>query len=177
MSFLLCDQFDLQREAIFAIVNAYKNNNFLQHLSTNRDILMRLIELLNAPDPEVVLYSMSILSSAALHCGALDVCTELGMMDVLDEIQYRSGSEEVRRLASGLSDEIFAKQDEEDAAGNNATGFGANSSESEYFDGHPAVIRGVREAVKPAWMSAGTFTGTASSTSNTNTSTYHLHDG
>ena len=32
-------------------------------------------------------------------------------MDVLDEIQYRSGNEDVRRLASTLTDEIFAEDE------------------------------------------------------------------
>ena len=147
-SFLLCDQFDLQREAIFATGNSYKNNDFLLYICSRREILVKLIELLNAPDPEVVIFCMSILRDVALIAGAVEVCTELGMMDVLDEIQYRSGNEDVRRLASGLTDEIFA-EDEEDINGD-------HSADNDYHNNgdNPSVIRGNRDAVKPAWMSA-----------------------
>merc|ERR1712006_54208 len=109
---LLCDQFDLQREAIFALMNAYKNHTFLLYIASRRDVLIKLIELLSAPYSEVVICCMSILRDVAMIAGAIELCTELGMMDVLDEIQYRSGNEDVRRLASGLSDEIFAQEDE-----------------------------------------------------------------
>ena len=162
--FLLSGQFDLQREAIFTVVNAYKNNQFLQHLSTNREILVRLIELLNAPDPEVVICSMNILRAVALGTGANELCIELGMMDVLDEIQYRSGNEDVRRLASTLTDEIFAEDEEEIAASGSGNGFGlfdSDQSGKSNSDGTPAILRGNKDAVKPAWMTA-----TAAATNN-----------
>ncbi len=156
---LLCDQFDLQREAIFALMNAYKNHTFLLYIASRRDVLIKLIELLSAPDSEVVICCMSILRDVAMIAGAIELCTELGMMDVLDEIQYRSGNEDVRRLASGLSDEIFAQEDEDMIAVNNNNNDDNNNNEDHSYndnnnDSSPSVVRGNKDAVKPAWMSS-----------------------
>lgn len=108
---LLIDEFDLQREAIFALRNACVDSADL--ISLDRTILTQLVSLLQVPDADVALACMQIIRATVLpRSPTIDICVELGLFDVLDSLQYASCEEELRVAASKLSDELIEVEDD-----------------------------------------------------------------
>ena len=119
---LFTNEFDFQREAVFAVRNAcavfaVRNacvDASVPALLLNRDFLGQIVLLLQVPDSDVALACMQILRAIVQpQSPTVDVCAELGLFDVLDSLQYAPGEEDVKRAASRLSDELV--EDEEDS--------------------------------------------------------------
>lgn len=117
------DEFSLQREALLALQSACLDINALEYVvcgDRSKAVCAQLVRSLKMhSDCETTSACIEILQAAysrsvAARPVVLDSCVSLGLMDVLDELQYGQGGEEVGRRAAALADLLYSAMDHEE---------------------------------------------------------------
>jgi hypothetical protein len=125
---LLSDQFELQRESLFALHHAcLDKNDFVYSVFGGSEVIAQILQLLKAPDVKVSMTCMQVLRILTVQPRVLSICADLGLHDILDDIQYGPGDDEIRQVARVLAEDLFEKEDDEEieaSAGQSVFGFG-----------------------------------------------------
>ncbi len=154
---LRSDEFSIQREALLAFQNACREGDaVLQQVArdeTARALFAQLIGILKVnTDCEASSACLGIFQAAHRLWPTSDGlvlghCVSIGLMDVLDEIQYgQSTNAEVVRRATELADVLYGAMEEQEAEEDTISPKQETSSSSVFSMG-----RG-QHLAKPAWM-------------------------
>lgn len=167
MDNILCafqsDQFDIQRESLFALENACMDQRVLCTVFSGQNLastahLQQLKRLLQIPsDAGVAMSCIRILKGLSLSTFSplstatawSSCCDELGVLEVLEDLQYTSLNQEVSVAAQTLVNQAYEEMerqadDEEQQGGVDSSPCLNNST--------PGLGRGAH-LTKPAWMS------------------------
>eukprot|EP01038_Epipyxis_sp_PR26KG_P004891 gene4891-6850_t len=121
-------EFDLQREALFAIFNLSTNHwqtiSPLFHRSEIwPQIASTLFHLLKAPDSEVIFVTMKLIrlvmlidekyDSIMLNEELNSFMIDLGLLDLLEEMQYNASNQNVSEYASEFANKLFEMVDDQ----------------------------------------------------------------
>lgn len=157
---ILSDQFELQRESLFALHHAcLDKNDIIYSAFGGSEVIGQILQLLKAPDVKVSMTCMQVLRILAMQPRVLSICADLGLHDILDDIQYGPGDDEIRQVARVLAEDLFEKEDDEEIEAS-AGGFGLPPVPGTGFgfgpqtgagDGGRGMGRG-SHLIRPAWM-------------------------
>ena len=114
------DQFELQKESIFALRHASQDHQALIHLlqSEGKKLFQYLIDFIRVADNDMAIAAIQILRALAFatndsKSSVTDEYLNMGMLDELESLEYTDASDSLIRIAKTAADDLFEPSDDE----------------------------------------------------------------